>query len=66
MNVEVNALALKPAQPFIGQFAKLNLVSGAIYTKGKATKDNAPDEWKYVPKGTCEKAGGRKTPPAGK
>ena len=37
MNVEVNALALKPAQPFIGQFAKLNLVSGAIYTKGKAT-----------------------------
>lgn len=37
MNVEVNALALKPAQPFIGQFAKLNLVSGAIYSKGKAT-----------------------------
>ena len=37
MNVEVNALALKPAQPFIGQFAKLNLVSGAVYTKGKAT-----------------------------
>ena len=26
---------------------------------GKATKDNAPDEWKYVPKGTCEKAGGK-------
>jgi uncharacterized membrane protein len=26
---------------------------------GKATKDNAPDEWKYVPKGTCEKVGGR-------
>jgi uncharacterized membrane protein len=25
---------------------------------GKSTKDNAPDEWKYVPKGTCEKAGG--------
>jgi len=37
MNVEVNALALKPAQPFIGQFAKLNLVNGALYTKGKAT-----------------------------
>lgn len=29
---------------------------------GKATKDNAPDEWKYVPKGTCEKLGGRLTP----
>ena len=26
---------------------------------GKAAKDNAPDEWKYVPKGTCEKLGGR-------
>lgn len=29
---------------------------------GKATRDNAPDEWKYVPKGTCEKAGGRLAP----
>ncbi len=29
---------------------------------GKATQDNAPDEWKYVPKGTCEKAGGKLTP----
>lgn len=28
---------------------------------GKATKDNAPDEWKEVPKGTCEKLGGRTT-----
>lgn len=26
---------------------------------GKATRDNAPDEWKYVPKGTCEKVGGK-------
>ena len=26
---------------------------------GKAARDNAPDEWKYVPKGTCEKAGGK-------
>jgi uncharacterized membrane protein len=30
---------------------------------GKAKKDNAPDEWKYVPKGTCEKLGGKKNPP---
>jgi uncharacterized membrane protein len=29
---------------------------------GKATRDNAPDEWKYVPKGTCQKIGGRLTP----
>jgi uncharacterized membrane protein len=28
---------------------------------GKAAKDNAPDEWKYVPKGTCEKLGGKAT-----
>jgi uncharacterized membrane protein len=26
---------------------------------GKATKDNAADEWKYVPKGTCDKMGGK-------
>ena len=26
---------------------------------GKATKDNTPDDWKYVPKGTCEKLGGK-------
>lgn len=33
---------------------------------GMAKKDNAPDEWKYVPKGTCEKLGGKKQSPAGK
>jgi len=32
---------------------------------GKATRDNGPDEWKYVPKGTCEKLGGS-TRPKGK
>ena len=26
---------------------------------GKATKDKAPDEWKYVAKGSCEKIGGK-------
>ncbi|HEX7606816.1 MAG TPA: DUF2282 domain-containing protein [Usitatibacter sp.] len=26
---------------------------------GKASKDNAPDEWKYVPKGTCQTLGGK-------
>ena len=26
---------------------------------GKAAKDNLPDEWRYVPKGTCEQAGGK-------
>jgi uncharacterized membrane protein len=26
---------------------------------GQATTDKAPDEWKYVPKGECEKMGGK-------
>ena len=30
---------------------------------GQAKKSNLPDEWKYVPKGTCEKLGGKKQPP---
>ena len=29
---------------------------------GQSKKDNAPDEWKYVPKGTCEKVGGKLSP----
>jgi uncharacterized membrane protein len=29
---------------------------------GKATKDNAADEWKYVAKGTCQKLGGKSAP----
>ena len=33
---------------------------------GKAKKDNAADEWKYVAKGTCEKLGGKTKAPAAK
>lgn len=29
---------------------------------GKAKKDNEPDEWKYVPQGTCQSRGGTLTP----
>ena len=29
---------------------------------GKATKSNAPDEWKYVAKGTCESSAARRAP----
>jgi uncharacterized membrane protein len=29
---------------------------------GKAAADNLPDEWKYQPKGTCEKMGGSLSP----
>jgi uncharacterized membrane protein len=28
---------------------------------GKATRANSPDDWKYVPKGTCEQMGGKTT-----
>ena len=28
---------------------------------GKSSKDNAPDEWKYVPTGTCAQMGGKTT-----
>jgi uncharacterized membrane protein len=30
---------------------------------GQATADKDPGDWKYVPKGTCEKAGGKLNPP---
>jgi len=33
---------------------------------GKAKKDNAADEWKYVAKGTCEKLGGKSKAPSAK
>jgi len=29
---------------------------------GKATRDNDPADWKVVPRGTCEKLGGKLTP----
>jgi uncharacterized membrane protein len=29
---------------------------------GKSTKSNAPDEWKYVAKGTCAQLGGTTSP----
>ena len=40
--------------------------TGAHTCAGKAKKDNAPEEWKYVAKGTCEKLGGKTRPPSGK
>lgn len=30
---------------------------------GQAKADNTADEWKYVPKGTCEKTGGKTAAP---
>ena len=35
--------------------------SGTHSCAGQAKTDNAPGEWKYTPKGTCEKSGGKLT-----
>lgn len=37
---------------------------GSHSCAGQAKADNLPTEWKYVAKGTCEKAGGKTAPPA--
>ena len=39
-------------------------LSGSHSCAGQAKADNGATEWKYVAKGTCEKAGGKTTPPA--
>ncbi len=33
-------------------------LDGSHRCSGQATKDSDPNEWVYVPKGTCEKIGG--------
>ena len=38
--------------------------SGSHSCAGQASVDLSFDEWKYVAKGTCEKAGGKLTAPA--
>ena len=40
--------------------------NGTHSCAGQAKEDNAATEWKFVAKGTCEKAGGKTTPPAKK
>ena len=37
---------------------------GSHSCAGQAKADNAPTEWKYVAKGTCEKEGGKTKAPA--
>ena len=36
-------------------------VDGSHKCSGQAATDNDPNEWVYVPKGTCEKLGGEVT-----
>ncbi|AKU22134.1 DUF2282 domain-containing protein [Massilia sp. MB5] len=38
--------------------------NGSHSCAGQAKADNGATEWKYVAKGTCEKAGGKTAPPA--
>lgn len=38
--------------------------NGSHSCAGQAKTDKAPGEWKYVAKGTCEKAGGKTMAPA--
>jgi uncharacterized membrane protein len=38
--------------------------NGSHSCAGQAKADNGATEWKYVAKGTCEKAGGKTTAPA--
>ncbi len=40
--------------------------SGSHSCAGQAKTDKAPDEWKYVAKGSCEKEGGSTKPAAKK
>ena len=40
--------------------------SGSHSCAGQAKADKAPDEWKYVAKGTCEKEGGKTAFASGK
>ena len=39
---------------------------GSHSCAGQAKKDNDAQDWKYVPKGTCEKLGGKPAAPAKK
>lgn len=39
---------------------------GSHSCAGQARTDKAPNEWKYVAKGSCEKEGGKTKPPASK
>lgn len=40
-------------------------VIGTHSCAGQSMKDNDPNEWKYVPKGSCEKLGGTTAIPKG-
>ena len=40
--------------------------TGTHSCAGQSKRDNSPEDWKYVPKGSCEKMGGKLMTPAKK
>ncbi|HEY8508188.1 MAG TPA: DUF2282 domain-containing protein [Steroidobacteraceae bacterium] len=47
----------------IAKAGKNDCGTNAHACAGQARVDNDPNEWAYVPKGTCVKAGGKLEPP---
>ena len=43
----------------VAEKGKHDCGTGKHSCAGQATTDKSPDEWKYVPKGQCEKMGGK-------
>ena len=43
----------------VAKAGKNDCASASHSCAGHSTVDNAPTEWKYVPKGECEKMGGK-------
>jgi len=48
----------------IAKAGKNDCASAAHSCAGQSTKDNDASDWKYVPKGECEKMGGKTQAPA--
>lgn len=47
----------------VAKAGKNDCASASHSCAGHAKADNDPAEWKYVPKGECEKMGGKTAPP---
>ena len=43
----------------IAEAGKNDCATAKHSSAGQATADKSPDDWKYVPKGQCEKMGGK-------
>ena len=48
----------------VAKAGKNDCAANAHACAGQAKKDNDPAEWRAVPKGECEKLGGKLKPPA--